>query len=150
MTKEEFYKRFNELVSGMVQLAFEYVGRNADEVDTVFVYVDMEAGNDFFNVFYRVNGTLVEMHKVNDHLQQQVDTSMGRMGEVLHTGMHDTEKMRALFDAFQGKVPTVMRMMFHPKTGKFDNDIRYELFHSNNNDIDSAEVFRAWRDTHRP
>jgi hypothetical protein len=146
MTKEEFDKKFTELMSGMAQVAFEYVGSNEEEVDTVYVYVDMEDGCEFFNMFYRINDKMVEMHKVNDELNAEVDTSMSSMSETMDIGMEDTEKMRALFEEFQGQVPTQMKLEYHPKTGAFNNDISYDLFHSNTDDLDSSDIFKKWYD----
>ena len=66
------------------------------------------------------------IHKVNDHLGRQVDTAMPRMMGVLKMGCRDALKMRELLVAMQGKCPTEMKMVFHPKTGGFDLQSTYE------------------------
>jgi len=144
MTQEEFNGQFKELFSGMVQLAFEYVDRNSEEVNIVYVYAAMEGPSNFYNVFYQINGHLVEMHEVNSVSKQQYDTGMQRMMSVLQTGTSDVSKMRSLFEDFQGKVPTQMKMEFHPNTGKFDNAISYDLFHSNSKKLTNSDIFDQW------
>jgi hypothetical protein len=144
MTQEEFNEKFRDLFSGMIQVAFEYVNRNTEEVDAVYVYVAMEGPSNFYNIFYKINNQFVEMHEVNSVSNIQYDTAVKRMMDVLKLGTGDVAEMRALFEEFQGQVPTQMKMIFEPKTDKFDNDISYDLFHSNNSEKTNADIFEEW------
>jgi hypothetical protein len=146
MTQEEFDQKFHELFSGMVQLAFEFVDNNEEEVDTIYIYVSMEESSDFYNVYYKINNTLTKIHEVNKVSKKQYDTSMKRMMGVLRNGTGDTGKTRKLFEAFKHEVPTQMKMKYHPKTGKFDNDISYDLHYSNDPDKTTSDVFDEWFD----
>lgn len=143
MTQEEFSEKFKELFSGMLQLAFEYV-ENSDEVDTIYVYADLEGGMHYFNAFYKINGSISMMHEVNDHLASPVDTSMSRKSQVNSIGIEDAKAIRALFEDFQGRVPTNLKFIYSPQTLKFDSDISYDLHHTNTKDLLPTNIFKNW------
>jgi len=143
MTQEAFNRKFKELFSGMLQLAFEYVDQNV-EVEEVYVYISMESTSDFYNCFYRINGAISGIHEVNKYLNTPIDNSMGCMMSVIKAGTADTTVMRNLFDEFQGKVPTEIKMVYNPQTGAFNNDISYDLLYSHTKDTNTSDVFMSW------
>lgn len=144
MHNAEFDKRFAELFTDMVEIAFEYVGRNKAEVDNVYVYVSMEKGILFYNVFYRINGQLVEMHRVNTVSKEQYDLSDERTFGLLDLGIEDARQAEGLFRTTGREVPTEMKMVYSPKTGAFDNQLSYELRYSNDPVKSPARVFDDW------
>lgn len=144
MDAAEFDERFEELSTGMVEIAFEYVGRNKAEVDNVYVYASMEKGILFYNVFYRINGKLVEMHQVNTVSRQQYDLSDDRAWKLLEVGTEDVQQIQQLFKDAGREVPTQMKMVYSPKTGAFNNDISYDLHHTNDSRKTASHVFEEW------
>lgn len=60
---KDFDNDFQKLLTEMVELAYEFVDNNADEVDTVYVIGLIENGY-FFKSFYKINGQLAKSHKV--------------------------------------------------------------------------------------
>ncbi|HVS95057.1 MAG TPA: hypothetical protein VHE54_01180 [Puia sp.] len=144
MSPAEFDQRFQELFTDMVTIAFEYVDSNKAEVDEVYVYCSMEKGNLFYNVFYRINGQLVEMHRVNTVSSKQYDVSDDRMFRLLDQGKDDVRETERLFKEAGREVPTEMRMVYSPKTGAFNNDINYDLHYTNHPTKTISDVFEEW------
>lgn len=141
--QKEWVDKFNEITSGMIQVAFEYVNRNTDEVDAVYVYVGIEGGF-FFNTFFNINGQLVEMHKVNEVSKMQYDTAMKSMFEVLKIGAKDAQDLSSLLKEYNQDIPTQMKITYFPKTEKFNNDIIYEELVGNNDNIHDSDLFEQW------
>lgn len=69
MEKTKFDEEFQRLSTEMVEVAFEYVDRNSEEVDNIYIYASMENEMYFYNVFYQINNTIVEKEFVNNVLQ---------------------------------------------------------------------------------
>ncbi len=69
-----FDNDFQSLLTEIVDLAFEYVDNNVDEVDTVYTIGLIEKGY-FFKTFYKINGQLAKSHKINNTSNKQYDIS---------------------------------------------------------------------------
>lgn len=143
MTQEEFSEKFKELFSGMIQVAYDFV-EHSNDVEEIYVYSDMEGGMCFFKAFYRIKGKVVKMHEVNEVLTTQVDTGMNRTLDTLDLGIEDTENTRNLFEEFQGNAPTHMKLKYNVTTSQFDNDICYDLKHTNTDDLLADHIFDQW------
>jgi hypothetical protein len=143
MAEIDFDERFDELITRMVELAFDYVERDSSQVEAVYIFGSMETGGYYYNVCYRINGTLVKKNKVNSVSRTKFDDSGGKMMGLMKKGVDYLRETAALFTEVRREVPTLMKMDFHPKTGKFNNDISYELFYTGK-DILVDDVFTAW------
>ncbi len=143
MTQEEFSKKFKELFTSMIQVAYDFVD-HSDEVEDIYVYSDMEGGMSYFNAFYKINGKVVQMHEVNDVLSKEVETGLMRTSDILDLGIDETDKTRSLFDQYQGKVPSHMKFKFTVASSQFDSDISYDLHHTNTDDLLQEQVFDQW------
>lgn len=93
----EFDAKFQKLTTEIVEIAFEFINYNDEEVDIIFVYGSMENLNPFFNLFYKINGTLIELHKINSVLKKQCDASSDKMFDLLDLGVEYLEKIAELF-----------------------------------------------------
>lgn len=140
----EFDKKFQQLFSNMVEIAFEFVGRNKDEIDAIFIYASMENNEFFYNNFYKVKGQLVKTHKINTISSQKYDLSSSRTFAMLNLGNKYLEETAKLFSEAGRQVPTLMKMTYYPKTGKFNNDISYDLHYSNDPNRSNVEGFNEW------
>jgi hypothetical protein len=127
MDQETFDRRFRELYTGLVEIAFEFVGRNKQEVDAVYVFGTMGIRGYYYNWCYRINGKLVAVEDVNDVSKQQYDLSDDRCDALTEIGIEDLKKTEALFVEAGKEAPTLMKMVYYPKTGQFNNDLDYEL-----------------------
>src|SRR4051794_21091325 len=108
MKIEEFDKRFQELYTQMVEIAFEFVSRNKEEVDKIYIFGSMEGNNLFYNVFYKINGKLVKIHKINVVSARQYDTSRERMFALLKLGNEYLESTVKLFKEDNRQIPTLI------------------------------------------
>jgi hypothetical protein len=144
MATSEFDKMFQKLISEMVEIAFEYVGRNKFEVDGIYIYASMEEGDYFFNVFFNINGKLIDNHKINEVSVQKYDDSDARAFAMLRLGTKSLREVSKLFKEDNREVPSLMKMVYSPKTGAFTNDIIYELQYSNDPERTNVDGFQEW------
>ena len=144
MTSQEFDKEFKQLCTEMVEIAYEFVDYNEEEVDTIYTYCTMEANIISYNVFYRINGELVRLSKINTVSNMQYDISKEKMFQLLGIGVDYLDKIEQLFIADEREVPTQMKMVYFPKTGEFDNQISYYLHFSQSSDLLSDDIFEQW------
>ncbi|WP_320019769.1 immunity protein YezG family protein [Labilibaculum manganireducens] len=144
MGSNTFDRNFERLYTNMAEIAFEFVNRNKNEVDKVYVFASMEADSLFYNVFYRIHELPTELHQVNNLLIAKCDISNSRINDLLRQGTDFLEEVLDLFENDNREVPTLMKMTYEPKTGAFNNDISYELNYSNHKDKTIVDVFKEW------
>ena len=118
---DNFDNDFQSLLTEMVELAFEYVDDNVDEVDTVYTIGLIEKGY-FFKTFYKINGQLAKSHKVNDISKKQYDVSSTRAFNLLNLGNEILMKIENLFIDYNREIPTILKLVYFPKTGKFERN----------------------------
>lgn len=129
----QFDKEFKRLTTEMVEVAFEYVGRNSEEVDHLYIYASMEYEIFFYNVFYQINNVVVEKELVNTVLHQKTDDSGDRIDALLSIGGHALMDLSDVFSDHARELPTLFKMVYAPQTGGFDCDILYENYGSDPN-----------------
>ena len=144
MATKEFDPKFQELFSAMVEIALEFVNRNKEEVDCVYIYGSMEDDCQFYNVFYNINGKLIELHLLNTISKEQYDLSDERVFKLLELGADFLEETSELFEGDEREVPTLMKMTYSPKTGAFDSDINYDLHYSDHPERTEVDGFEEW------
>ena len=79
----QFEDKFMEVQASMISLALEYVQNQAEKV---YIYCISEEALLSFDVFYKINGVYVKLHKVNSVLDTKVDDSNNMMFSVLRYG----------------------------------------------------------------
>lgn len=146
MATKEFDSKFQEIFTKMVEISFELVGRNKGEIDSIFIYGSLEEGDAFFNVFYKVNGKLTKIHKLNSVSKMQYDVSDERVFAMLDLGNGYLMEVANLFKNDNREVPTLMKMVYNPKTGSFNNDISYDLHYSNDPERTNVDAYQEWFD----
>lgn len=144
MEKTKFDNDFQRLTTEMVEVAFEYIGRNREEVDKVYIYASMEDEIYFYNVFYQINNIIIEKEEVNDILINKIETSRERLRSLLSFGGRSLMDLSDVFIDDEREVPTLLKMVYVPKTGEFDCDIIYEPQYSNHLEWTNVEVFQNW------
>ena len=143
MATVKFDSNFQELFTAMVETSFEYVGRNKEDVDCIYIYASMEDDIIFYNVFYSINGHLAKANKVNDFLSNSPATpEMNK--QLLKVCTDFLEETSELFEEDNREVPTLMKMVYNPKTGAFDNDISYKKHFSNHPERTEVDGFNEW------
>ena len=145
---KDFDNDFQKLLTEMVELAYEFVDNNADEVDTVYVIGLIEKGY-FFKSFYKINGQLAKSHKVNTVSKQQYDISNTRAFNLLKLGNETLMKIEKLFADNNRDIPTILRLVYFPKSGKFESNFGYEKNYSNSATKTAQDVYEEWFDIER-
>lgn len=138
-----FDTAFQQLFTELVELAFEFVDNNSNEVDTVYVIGLIEKGY-FYKSFYKINDNLVKSHKVNTVSKVQYDTSNTRAFSLLNLGNEVLTKIEKLFKGDGRDVPTSLKLIYYPKSGKFESDYGYEPTFSNSNNKTAQDVYEDW------
>lgn len=139
----DFDDKFSDLFTGMVEIAFEFVGRNDEEVEAIYIFSSLETGY-FYNVFYRINGSVVSINQVNEVSKQQYDLSQPRIFDLLGTGNEMLAEMETLFKDDNREVPKSMKMVYEPQTGHFNNKMGYEYLYKNDAVKTAESVFDDW------
>ncbi len=144
MEKTKFDKEFQRLTTEMVEIAFEYIGRNKEEVDNIYIYGSMEDDVFFYNLFYEINNIVVEKEVVNDVLIEKIDDSSERRKALLSIGSYKLMDLADVFIEDNREVPALLKMIYSPKTGGFDCDIIYEPQYSTHPEWTNVDVFENW------
>ncbi|MDR2913055.1 MAG: hypothetical protein LBV38_07215 [Alistipes sp.] len=140
---KNFDNEFQALLTEMVEIAFEYVNRNSQEVDAVYAIGLIESGY-FYKSFYRINGTLVKSHKVNSVSRMQYDIARERAFGLLKSGTDLLERVESLFRNDGREVPSMLKLVYHPKTGKFDSRFSYGKNFTNSKTRTAQDVYEDW------
>lgn len=143
MELKEFDKSFQEMCEAMVQVAFGLVESIKKNVEGVYVYVSIEE-TLAYDVFYKINGKIAETNEVNDVSKKKVDLSDDTILSMLDEGMEYVIQVRNLFKSDKREIPTQLKLVYEPKSGKFDIGISYEIFYSNHKEWMSETIFDRW------
>jgi hypothetical protein len=146
MATLEFDKKFQKLTTEMVEIAFEYARVNKEEVDAIYIFGSMEDYSFFYNVFYIVNNILTKKQDINEFLKYKVDDSSEQQQNLMRTGNKLLLETSTIFREDEREVPTLLKMIYFPKTGKFKCDISYELNYSNHPEWTNVDIFNKWFD----
>lgn len=142
---QDFDDKFSSLFTGMVEIAFEFVNRNDEEVEAIYIFSSFETGY-FYNIFYRINGSVVSINDVNEVSAQQYDISQSRLEGLLNTGSNMLAEMETLFKDHNREVPKSMKMVYEPQTGHFNNKMGYEYLYKNDPVKTADSIFDDWFD----
>uniref|UniRef100_A0AB33JHZ4 DUF600 domain-containing protein n=2 Tax=unclassified Prevotella TaxID=2638335 RepID=A0AB33JHZ4_9BACT len=138
-----FDNDFHSLLTEIVELAFEYVDNNIDEVDAVYAIGLIEEGY-FFKTFYKINGQLAKSHKVNDISKKQYDISSTRAFNLLNLGNEILMKIENLFMNCNREIPTILKLVYFPKTGNFESYFGYERNFSHSTTKTAQDIYEEW------
>ncbi len=144
MTQNDFDVQFQNLTKQMVEIAFEFLDFNKTEVDCVYVFCSSEDNRLSYNMFYKINGYVVHSHNVNSVSQTRFDLSDDRESALLRLGNKSLREICTLFLNFKRDVPTLIKIFFNPKSGKFDCKLIYELQYSYDENRSYVNVFNEW------
>lgn len=144
MATKEFDPKSQELFTALVEIAYEFANRNEKEIDELYIYGTMENHEYYYNVFFKINNDFAELHNINTVLTEKCDNSKNRAINLLRTGTRYLKQVAELFKNDNRDIPTLMKMVYSPKTGKFNNDIYYDLKYSNHSERTADDGFEEW------
>ena len=134
---DNFDNDFQSLLTEMVELAFEYVDDNVDEVDTVYTIGLIEKGY-FFKTYSPGGSQRMDISK------KQYDVSSTRAFNLLNLGNDILMKIENLFIDYNREIPTILKLVYFPKTGKFESYFGYETNFSNSTTKTAQDVYEEW------
>lgn len=128
-----FEDEFTELQADMVDICNEYSKGLADKI---FIYAANE-GMILAHHFYCINNKIFDCHKINDAgLNISFDVSDACQEQVLDILNDDIQKIQKIFNKYNQPVPKLIKIIYEPKTKKFNSEIKYE-----NQTTDEISVF---------
>lgn len=138
---KQFEDKFMEVQASMISLALEYVQNQAEKV---YIYCISEKGLLSFSVFYKINGTVTKMHKVNESVTAKVDTSKNMMVAVQRFGLEDIEKLIDVCQKFHREHPTEMWLVYDAETNSLKSKYSYEGRYDKDEELLPSEEFDKW------
>lgn len=138
-----FEDKFMDIQIGMVALANEYVQGQADKI---YIYGISEKGLVSYNVFFKINNSVVEIHKVNSVLANKVNDSDDVMFSVLSYGCEDLQALIDLCDSNNCENPTEMWLIYDAKSNSLDTKYSYEARYEKDENLELLpnEEFDKW------
>ena len=112
-------------------------------MDGIYIYCSNEDNFMYYDCFYRINGVLLERHRVND-TGQNYNVSDEMQLRFIKLANSDLESLIEVFKQHKKEPPTQIKMEYYPKTGKFDCELDYNLHYSQKKDCTPDEVAELW------
>lgn len=143
MTMTQFEDKFMEVQASMVSLALEYV---QDQAEKVYIYCVSEEALLSFDVFYKINGVFVELHRVNTVLDTKVDDSDNMMFSVLRYGNEDIQKLIDVYQEYNREHPTEMWLVYDVQKNRLESRYSYEGRYEKDDDLEllPSLEFEKW------
>ena len=141
--KKVFEDYFSEIQTDMVDICLEYAENYAD---MIYIYCSYEHNVLAADVFYKINGTCLRKHKLNEAPGEHPEytTSIDNQKIVVRTLMDDLHKIIDLFKTYQRPMPTQIKLFYNPKTGSFNAAYEYEPVYTNLPDKTADDVLEDW------
>lgn len=128
-----FEDEFSALQADMVDICNEYSKGMADKI---FIYAANE-GMILAQHFYCINTNLYKCSKLNNTgLTVSFDVSIDCQRQVLDILNEDIQRLQSLCEKYAQPVPKLMKLVYEPKTKKFNGEYKYE-----NQTTDEVSVF---------
>ena len=142
-TMTQFEDKFMEVQASMVSLALEYV---QDQAEKVYIYCVSEEALLSFDVFYKINGVFVELHRVNTVLDTKVDDSDNMMFSVLRYGNEDIQKLIDVYQEYNREHPTEMWLVYDVQKNRLESRYSYEGRYEKDDDLEllPSLEFEKW------
>ena len=136
-----FEDKFMEVQVGMISLAMEYV---QDQAEKVYIYCISEEALLSFDVFYKINGVFVKLHRVNTILDIKVDDSDNMMFSVLRYGNEDIQKLLDICQEYNREHPTEMWLIYDAQKNTLNSRYSYEGRYEKDEELLPNLEFEKW------
>ena len=128
-----FADEFSALQADIVDICNEYSKGLADKI---FIYAANE-GMILAHHFYCINNKVLDCQELNkSELNIEFDVSDDCQEQVLDILNEDIQKIQSICEKYKQPVPKLMKLVYKPKTKKFNADYKYE-----NQTTDDISVF---------
>ena len=134
-----FEDEFSALQADMVDICNEY---SCGVADKIFIYAANE-GMILVQHFYCINTNLYKCSKLNNTgLTVSFDVSIDCQRQVLNILNEDIQKIQSLCEKYGQPVPKLMKLVYEPKTKKFNAEYKYE--NQTTDEISVFDNYDAW------
>ena len=137
----QFEDRFMEVQVSMILLAMEYVQNQAEKV---YIYCISEEALQSYKVFYKINGIVIEMDKVNEVVAKKVDDSDNMMFSVLRYGNEDIQKLIDVCQEYNREHPTEMWLIYDAQKNSLESRYSYEGRYDKDEELLPSLEFEKW------
>lgn len=134
-----FEDEFSALQADMVDICNEY---SCGVADKIFIYAANE-GMILAQHFYCINTNLYKCSKLNNTgLTVSFDVSIDCQRKVLDILNEDIQRLQSLCEKYDQPVPKLMKLVYEPKTKKFNAEYKYE--NQTTDEISVFDNYDAW------
>lgn len=130
---KQFEDKFMDLQSEFISLCLEVTEKR---VDKIYAYVSIEEKSKMFNAFFEVNGEIKTLN--------QLGINSVLIMQFLKLGTGDLDKIKALCNEYNMRIPTELKMYYDINSGKYNAEYQYEEVCSAKTGISSGEIFMNW------
>ena len=117
--------QIGERIKSIIEICLEYVNLNENEVDNVFIFATIEE-SQYISNSYKINGQLVERHKVNDHLSKKVSIDLEQQLQVLDICNNDLTSIQEIFKNEDREMFKHLKITYDVKSRKMDSSFDYK------------------------
>jgi hypothetical protein len=121
----EFDRELNKLFKSMIEVAFEYVNFNEEEVKIIYIFCSLEEGY-YFDFFYNINNTIVKKHQVNEVLEKKSKITDEKQLAALDIGLAEIAILEKLFKDDNNEIPKQVKLNYSISEDKYISNISYE------------------------
>ena len=137
----QFEDKFTEVQASMISLAMEYVQNQAEKI---YIYCISEEALQSYKVFYKINGIVIEMDKVNEVVTNKIDDSDNMAFALLEYGTEDIQKMINVFQEYDREHPTEMWLIYDAQKNSLDSRYSYEGRYDKDEELLPRLEFEKW------
>jgi len=139
-----FEDEFSELQADMVDICNEY---SCEAAEKIFIYAANE-GMILAHHFYCINNKVLDCQELNkSELSIEFDVSDDCQEQVLDILNEDIKKIQSVCDKYNQPVPKLMKVVYEPKTKKFNAEYKYE--NQTSDKISVFDNYDAWFEEER-
>jgi hypothetical protein len=135
-----FENKFMEVQAGMISLAMEYVQNQAEKL---YIYAIADSLYSF-KPFYKINGIVIGMEKVNEVVTKTVDDSDNMAFALLKYGTEDMQKLQDVCQKYNREHPTEMWLIYDTQTNSLNSRYSYEGRYEKDEELLPRLEFEKW------
>ena len=136
----KFEDKFMEVQVGMISLAMEYVQNQAEKV---YIYAIADSLYSF-KPFYKINGIVIGMEKVNEVATKKVDDSDNMAFALLKYGTEDMRKLQDVCQEYNREHPTEMWLIYDAQKNTLNIRYSYEGRYEKDEELLPNLEFEKW------
>ena len=141
---KEFEDRFSELQADMISICLEYVENRAEKI---FIYCSFEGGIVASDFFYKINGKIIERHKLNDCIsskEDEYDVSIERQKGVIKILNSDIKSIIKMCSEYNREMPTEMKLVYDVQRNSLKAEYKYDLVYTNDDIKTADDIAEEW------